>query len=116
MIGYIEWVSVERKEIERANVTRCIGAQGFYRIEFSNAERESEGRLALSVSDGDQQVLGKYMFTDGSYDGDAEVVGKSATAGGVVTFSGTWHDPEDGTGQWDVYVEFEQPEFKTARL
>lgn len=37
------------------------------------------------------------------------MVGKLATAGDIVTFSGTWHDPEDATGQWDVYVEFEKP-------
>lgn len=109
MIGYIEWVSAERKETERANVTRCVGAQGFYRIEFSNHEVTSEGRLAFSVQDGDQSVMGMYSNTYAEYKGEAEVVGKLVTSGDIVTFSGTWHDPEDATGQWDVYVEFEKP-------
>jgi len=110
MVGRIEWKSRESEDTEHANVTRCVGAQGFYNIEFSNTELWSEGRLAIHWGEKEEQhIKGMYMFTDGSYKGEADVVGRVSVHDGVVTFTGLWHDPNDETGKWDVYVEFEDP-------
>ena len=45
------------------------------------------------------------------YAGNAEVAGTVAKLGPTVSFTGTWYDPDDGTGKWDVYVEFERSSF-----
>jgi hypothetical protein len=110
MIGYIEWTSQETKEVERANVTRCVTKNGVYYLEFSNEELWSEGRIALDWSTQKQQTTGMYRFTDESYKGDAVVIGHISSNEDVVDFTGTWHDPEDKTGVWDLYIEFERPE------
>jgi len=106
----IEWQRREGDETEHAHITRCVGAQGVYNVEFSNTELWSEGRLAIRWGDqGEQRIKGMYMYTDGSYKGEADVVGRTSVHDGIVTFTGSWHDPQDNTGEWDVYLEFEEP-------
>lgn len=109
MIGYIEWTSHETAEVERANITRCVTKDGVYHLEFSNEELWSEGRVALNWGTEKQRATGMYRFTSDSYQGDAEVIGQISSTKDVIDFTGTWHDPEDGTGVWDVYIEFERP-------
>jgi len=110
MIGYIEWTSQETKEVERANVTRCVTKDGVYYLEFSNEELWSEGRIALDWGTQKQRGTGMYRVTDDSYKGDAEVIGQISSNKDVIDFTGTWHDPEDETGVWDLYIEFERPD------
>ena len=111
MLGYMEWTSKETRQTERANVTRCVAEQGVYHLEFSNTQLCSEGRLSIGWGSGEQHVKGMYTFTDNSYKGEAEVVGQVSQGKDVIDFSGTWHDPKDETGVWDVYVEFRKPTF-----
>ncbi|WP_305825753.1 hypothetical protein [Massilia brevitalea] len=110
MIGYIEWTSHETKEVERANITRCVTKDGVYYLEFSNEEHWSEGRVALDWGTEKQRATGMYRFTDDSYQGNAELIGQISANEDVIDFTGTWHDPEDETGVWDVYIEFEKPD------
>lgn len=107
MMGSIEWVSKERDEIERANVTRCVAREGVYYIEFASSAMWSEGLMKFSWGGEQQTTTGQYGYTDGSYSGEAEVVGRVTTSPDLLEFTGTWHDPADGTGQWDVYVAIE---------
>lgn len=116
MIGYIEWTNKETKEVERASVTRCVAEQGFYHIEFSNPELWSEGRIAIRWGQGEQHIKGMYMFTDGSYKGEADIIGHATKGKDLIDFAGTWHDPEDETGMWDVYIEFATPTSHTLRF
>jgi hypothetical protein len=110
MTGRIEWKSRESDEVEHAIVTRCVYVNGFYNVAFSNTELLSEGRISIGSDDqGEQNIKGMYMFTDGSYKGEADVTGTVSAHGGTVTFTGMWHDSEDETGEWDVYIEFEAP-------
>jgi len=110
MIGYIEWTSKETQEVERANVMRCVSKNGVYYLEFSNPELWSEGRIALDSGTGEQRTKGMYMFTDDSYKGEAEVIGHLTSGRDVMDFTGTWHDPKDETGVWDLYIEFKSPD------
>lgn len=107
MIGHIEWKSRESTDTERANITRCVEANMIYRIEFSNTELRSEGRMEIRRTDEHQHAKGMYMFTDDSYKGEADVEGQMTQHENIVTFTGIWHDPKDKTGEWDVYIEFE---------
>ena len=111
MIGHIEWKSRESTDTEYASIVRCVGEHGLYNIEFSDIELGSEGRLAIQRGQkGEQHIKGMYMFTNGVYKGEADVVGRLTTHDGIVTFTGLWHDPTDKTGEWDVYIEFNEPE------
>lgn len=110
MIGYIEWTSKETQEVERANITRCVTKDGIYNLEFSNEELWSEGRIALDWGTAKQRTSAMYRFTNDAYQGDAEVIGQISSTEDVIDFTGTWHDPEDGTGKWDVYIEFARPD------
>jgi hypothetical protein len=109
MIGHIEWSSLESTDRKHASIVKCVGEQGLYHLEYANAELGSEGRIAFNWGQkGEQYVKAMYMFTDGRYEGEADVVGQVTVHDGIVTFNGTWHDPEDQTGKWDVYFEFSE--------
>lgn len=45
-------------------------------------------------------------FTNDAYQEEAEVIGQISSNDDVIDFSGTWYDLEDGTGEWDVFIEF----------
>ena len=69
--------------------------------------------MEISVGSDEQHTRGMYMFTNGAYKGDANVVGRTTKHDGMVTFTGRWHDPKDTTGEWEVYAEFEEPKDHT---
>jgi hypothetical protein len=104
MARYIEWRNEEENESERAEITKVVAKDGKYFILFSNTELMSDGRLELDWGDGVQFVDGEYGYTDGSYKGTAKVMGNVIHSRNTLEFTGTWHDPDDGTGQWDLYL------------
>lgn len=106
MIGYIEWTSRETRQVERASVTRCTAADGIYRLAFSHDNLQSEGEIALCQGTQVQAARGHYSFKDNSYEGEADVLGQTTCINGLVRFTGTWRDPRDTTGPWDLHIEF----------
>jgi hypothetical protein len=106
MSGNVEWIGKTSGQRETATVTLCASENGRLNIVFSNSALWSEGRIALNDQAGEQQTKGMYRFTDGSYEGIAEVVGTRTSDSGVIQFSGTWFDKNDGTGEeWEVIIE-----------
>lgn len=104
MASFIEWQSEERDEVDRGDVIKIWRVQDGFKIVFASPVSWIQGHLILKETKDEQTIESDYRKIDGSYVAKAKITGTLTQIDGAMGFYGTWGNPEDGTGEWDLCI------------